>query len=255
MQDGTMPYYLEHLVDCVNRMLYYRDVSSYVAHNRANSGVSTLDKGNNRIIEGNIGCLIFTSGDISYGVEWVAASFNLKTYLKEVLESEGSYVLIEPQGKCIHSHINVCGEDLSFPPMFRASHNDRTHDSEYLLLNFLGYLIVQGTLPASGRLSLITERIPCESCTAVLCSFAKQFTGITLDVFYMHDTQDRQPGAFLKSIAEHDIRLIKVAFHTVVNAVEISENPRITVGSAAREQGKMFGGAPNQILQAIRPSS
>lgn len=255
MQDQNEPYYLAHLVDCVNRMLRFRDVSAYLAHNRANSGACTLDKGNNRIIEGNIGCLILTSGSHSYGVEWVAASFNLKSYLKEVLESEGSYVLIEPQGKCIRSHIKKSDDTSSFSPLFPAMEDDRTHDSEYLLLNFLGRAIEEKRVPATGRLSLITERIPCESCSAVMCAFLGRFSDITLDVFYLHDTQDRYPEDFLNSMSQHDVRVIKVAFHTVVDLIEIRENPRVTIGPRAREQGKMFGGSPNQILQAVSPST
>ena len=254
MQDNNKPYYLAHLVDCVNRMLRFRDVNNYLAHNRANSGASRLDKANNRIIEGNIGCLILSSGNHSHGVEWVAASFNMKDYLKEVLASEGSYVLIEPQGKCIRSHIKAGDEASSFPPLFPALEDDRTHDSEYLLLNFLGHAIEQGRVPGTGRLSLITERIPCESCSAVMCGFLARFNQITLDVFYLHDTQDRQPEAFLNSLDQHDVRLIKVAFHTAVDLLEVRENPRVTIGPRAREQIKMFGGSPNQILQAVRPS-
>ncbi|MEN5002986.1 deaminase domain-containing protein [Stenotrophomonas indicatrix] len=255
MFDNNKPYYLEHLVDCVNRLLYFRDVGAYLAHNRANSGAATLDKGNNRIIEGNIGCLIFTSGKHSYGVEWVAASFNLKDYLKEVLRSEGSYVLIEPQGKCIRSHIKSGDETSSFHPLFPAMGDDRMHDSEYLLLNFLGRAIEEKRVPTTGRLSLITERIPCESCSAVIRAFLGKFGGITLDVFYLHDTQDRYPEDFLKSVSQCDVRLIKVAFHTTVDFIEIRENPWLTIDPKAREQVKMFGGAPNQILQAVRPST
>lgn len=255
MLDNNKPYYMEHLVDCVNRMLHFRDVSTYLAHNRANSGASTLDKGNNRIIEGNIGCLILTSGIQSYGVEWVAASFNLKNYLKELLKSEGSYVLIEPEGKCIRSHIKTGDETSSFPPLFPAMEDDKTHDSEYLLLNFLGRAIEEEMVPATGRLSLITERIPCESCSAVICGFLDRFSEITLDVFYLHDTQDRYPENFLNSVSRYDVRLIKVAFHTTVDLIEVRENPRVTITPKAREQIRMFGGSPNQILQAVRPST
>ncbi|WP_187425954.1 hypothetical protein [Bacillus subtilis] len=53
---------------------------------------------------------------------------------------------------------------------------------------------------------------------------------------------------------QHDVRLIKVAFHTAVDLLEVRENPRVTIGPRAREQIKMFGGSPNQILQAVRPS-
>jgi len=252
MQTQNKPYYLEHLISCTNRMLYYRDVSTYLAHNRTNSGESTLDKANNKLIDGNIGCLIFTSGDRSYGIEWVAASFNAKKYLAEVHQSEGGYVLIEPQGNDIRCRIGD-SQSVDFPPLFSASQLDRTHDSEYLLLNFLGWRISSGKLPNSGRLSLITERIPCSSCTAVICKFVDMFKDVTLDIFYMHDTTNCTSESFFSSIAERDIRLLKVAFHTVVDLIEVIKNPRITLSSRAREQGKMFGGAPNQILQAVMP--
>lgn len=258
MLNNDKPYYLEHLVDCVNRMLHFRDVGAHLAHNRANSGASTLDKGNNRIIEGNIACLVLTSGLQSYGVEWVGASFNLKEYLKELLKSDGGYLLIEPQGKCIHSHIKTGDKNSKIPPfspLFPAMEDDRTHDSEYLLLNFLGHAIGNNCVPATGRLSLITERIPCESCTAVICQFLKTFCDITLDVFYLYDTHDRYPASFLNSVSAYDVQLFKVAFHTVVDLVKVHENPRVTLKPRAREQVRMFGGSPNQILQAVRPGT
>lgn len=255
MQDQNEPYYLAHLISCTNRMLYYRDISTYLTQNKANPGNETTDKANGTIIDGNIGCLILTSGENSYGVEWVAASFKANAYLKEVRAAESSYVLIEPTDKnLICCHINVKKKIAEFSPLFPARHMSRTHDCEYLLLNFLGHLIILGQVPNSGRLSLITERIPCESCAGIMCDFADRFRGITLDLFYMHDTTERQPESFFSDIGKRDIRLIKVAYRIVVDLVEVTENPRLTVHSIAREQGKMFGGSPNQVLQAVRPS-
>lgn len=263
MQHEQRPYYLEHLIDCLNRMMFYRGVSIYAAQNRSNLGDKTNDKASNKIITGNLGCLVFQTEEHCFAAEWIAASFKAKDYVREVQDAEEGCILIEPakENTLVATYYppSSSGEDdkswnIEFAQSFSADHTDRRHDSEYLLLNFFDYLATCNKVPKRGRLSLISERLPCPSCTCVIKQFIQKYPEITVDVFYMHDTQDRFPNDFLSQMDTHDVQTIKIAFQTVAHLVKVTGNMRITVSPQAREQRKMFGGPPNQIIQSIKPS-
>jgi hypothetical protein len=263
MQHEQRPYYLEHLIDCLNRMMFYRGVSTYAAQNRSNAGDKAYDKASNKIISGNLGCLVFQTDEHCFGADWIAASFKAIDYVKEVQNAEESCLLIEPANEntlvaTYHPPSSSKEGDkpwnIEFTQSFPADHSDRRHDSEYLLLNYFDYLSANGQIPKEGRLSLISERLPCQSCTSVIKQFIQKYPRITVDVFYMHDTQDRFPNDFLSQMGSHDIRTIKIAFETIVHLVNVTGNMRVTVSPQAREQKKMFGGPPNQINQTIDPS-
>lgn len=283
------PYYFDHLVGCVKRMLNLRDVSAYLAQNnekskigkRTKGKIKTNDTANNEIIPGNIARLVLTSGSKSYGVEWVGLSPAASSYVKELRKSREPYVSLSIKGKEIAWSVHECEKvgcgglrcepekvcdpkcgqlecrDTTggkFEPSFSALNSDRESDSEYLLLNFLAHAIDDHSLPPTGALSIISERIPCASCTSVIDQFLKKFPEITLGIFYMHDTANRVPSDFLEEVGDHKICLFKIAIHITTSVISVHGDPKVIIGDMAREQSRMFGGAPNQLHQAIAPS-
>ena len=70
MDELRRPYYLESLIDALNRALFYRGASTYAAQNRSNTGELIHDIANNKIICGNLAFLVLQLEDKSYCVEW-----------------------------------------------------------------------------------------------------------------------------------------------------------------------------------------
>lgn len=70
-------------------------------------------------------------------------------------------------------------------------------DSEYLLLNGLAYILNQHKVD-TGNVYLMTERIPCRSCTQVINGFSEMFPKILVNIIYLGDSGSRNAKHFLK---------------------------------------------------------
>lgn len=260
--ESQVPQYLNHLIQCADRMLYWRDVSAYFAENQADRG-DGHDAAHSSYLQGNIACLVLTSGARSYGVEWVGASFKAQKYLKDLRTAKEPYTIVQAEGaKIAFEHVDsqnpaAVPQRHVVEPLYRASDDliRRDSDSEYLLLNLLAHFMKIGEIPRTGRLSLLTERIPCKSCTSVIARFAAEHPEITIDVYYMYDTKDIEPSDFFDGVGDLDIGLYRVAYHVQIQTVKTSRNSRVNIASRAREQIRMFGGSPNQIISSIAPAS
>lgn len=291
---GARPLYIDFLAESLAHMLMFRSGAeyalqnaSYMAQRRAEkknqqaaptdkaSRIELLDIANGSLIEGNLAKIVLTCNKKSWGVDWIAPSFTIKQSVLAALTSEQSQVVLTSDDGSIkvnatqYVHCTNSGGGLervelehSFSPQLAADcneHENRTHDSEHLLLNFLDYLISNNEItPENGEqgfLSLVSERIPCSSCTRNIKEFLSRHDWITLRLFYFYDTKDRGPQQFLQECTDHGISAIeKIALSTTAHIVSVDENPHLVLSQKVVEQQRMFGGAPNQVIAAIKPN-
>jgi hypothetical protein len=238
--------------------------------------IAPLDVADGSLIKGNLAKIVLTCDNKSWGVDWIAPSFKIRKNLLKACTSDRSQIVLTADHGLITVHATQCmdrsalGGDKwhdeewedSFAPVFKADcdrDNDRTHDSEHLLLNYLNHLIGKGDIEqqngAQGFLSLVSERIPCSSCTRNIGDFLNRHNWINLRLFYFHDTKDRGPQQFLDECTDHRISTIeKIALSSAVHVVRVDGNPQVVLHERVVEQQKMFGGAPNQIISALKPS-
>ncbi|WP_458022569.1 deaminase domain-containing protein [Kosakonia sp. BK9b] len=73
---------------------------------------------------------------------------------------------------------------------FYSGENNRLHDSERILFNVL-HQVITDNLFIFDTVLMITERIPCESCTNILIDFAKSHK-VNINIVYWIDTGKSQ---------------------------------------------------------------
>lgn len=156
-------------------------------------------------LPGNLARIYFDGDPPIDTVAWCAPSSRISSIYKE-WSTNPSYQerVLAPIG---HDHIYQTLDDLeahAFSPRFPAARG-RESDSEYLLINALANEL--GGLDAHGSLYLMSERIPCSSCTAVLVSFAVAYPKIELHVLFMFHTHERSHTDFLLEAASIGHRL------------------------------------------------
>jgi hypothetical protein len=282
------PFYINFLAESVEHMLVFRNGAEYAMQNASylsqrcadekrsgNEGaIPLLDVANGSLIKGNLAKMVLTCDEKSWGVDWIAPSFHMKKIVMKALTSERSQIVLTAENGLIKvtatqyvDHSTSCGEQwqskdwtYSFSPVFTAvcdEHHDRTHDSEHLLLNYLHHLIVNGQIKqeneAPGFLTIVSERIPCSSCTKNISDFLESHSWINLRLYYFHDTTDRGPQQFLDECKDQRISEIeKIALSSIIHVVSVNNNPHIRLTERVVEQQKMFGGAPNQIMSSVK---
>lgn len=276
---GHRPYYLDFLANAVNHLLIVRNNAEYALHNVAKvAAPRMLNVAKGSILQGNLAKLALSCDTMTWGVDWIAPSFKIKDALLKSTTSERSQVVLTVKGEKIRvqtieiDYLKKPGTEemiekeregtYRFAPSFHATCNgddDRRHDSEHLLLNYLQHLIdnkkIQQQNSANGFLSIISERIPCSSCTNTIRGFLDQNSWINLRLFYFYDTKDRGVRDFLTESGTKQIATIsKIALSPTVHLIRVENDARIVLDETAREQHKMFGGAPNQIVSMVDPS-
>lgn len=295
---GHRPYYLDFLANAVNHLLIVRSNAEYALHNvakvalgaskddaapemkkkgRINHAPRMLDVAKGSILHGNLAKLALSCDNSTWGVDWIAPSFKIRDALLKSTTSARSQVVLTAEGETINvqtieiDNLKEPGTDemiettrigaYQFDTIFHATCNDddRRHDSEHLLLNYLQHLInnkkIQQKNCANGFLSIISERIPCSSCTNTIRDFLARNSWINLRLFYFHDTENRGASDFLTESGNKQIVAInKIALSSTVHVIPVENDARIVLGETVREQYKMFGGAPNQIVSMVNPS-
>lgn len=138
---------------------------------------------------GNLGNFSFVSEGKSYGEAIIASSAKTKYALEEYYEQEGITAVVVKALKdgCLwyeDPRLPAPDNGVVVPIEYQS---DKTHDSEYILLNLLHHELTQNNI-RNGTLQLITERIPCQSCTDVILAFHKGHKDIDIAVYYFVDT-------------------------------------------------------------------
>lgn len=140
---------------------------------------------------GNIARISFrtTEGE-TLGADWIGASAEARKAVHKYIQD------FEPSTKLVVSYRDGTFEFDApspskpfkpFKPRHPSTQTDRFRDSEYALLNMLSEWLFNRQKPA-GHLLLITERIPCASCTSVLTHFLQVHTNVTATVHFLFDT-------------------------------------------------------------------
>ena len=115
-------------------------------------------------------------------------------------------VVMLPTKKQIRAASNF-GEKV-FPPFFKTT--GRRHDSEYLLFNYLDNFLQYVPTSIGGEIVLVSERVPCFSCSNVIFRFAKKYCNLKISVIYFYETEGRDPRSLVE-LFSCDVRLYKFA--------------------------------------------
>jgi The BURPS668_1122 family of deaminases len=159
---------------------------------------------------GNIGKLVFAHENDSLGLNWIAASPNANLQI----ECDVGEVAVELRhlgdGRIVGTPTtNVEPKGLMAEAAYQADPG-RWMDSEYMLITFLRRVLrLKGF--ESGHLYLITERIPCKSCTSVIDQFLGEFPAVRCSIFYCWDSYNRGNEEFLA-----DPRVLDVELHKLI---------------------------------------
>lgn len=139
-------------------------------------------------ILGNIARMSFRSVEgETLGENWIGASAEARKVVREYINDH------EPNSQLVVSYrdgrfeFDAPGTSNPLKPHHSPTQTDRLRDSEYALLNMLSEWLSSKQNPA-GHLLLITERIPCASCTSVLTQFLQKHEKVTARVHFLFDT-------------------------------------------------------------------
>lgn len=153
---------------------------------------------------GNLAALVYRGTDgCVIGHDWIAPSFTMRDTVESGLSATGDICLQLDRKPGTRGALNMIWTQTDTKPSplparfrlawrFRAPLGEpgffpcqgRDHDSEFLLLSTLDKFLDR---TARGTLYLLTERIPCCSCTAVIVEFAKKYPGIALQLAYLYE--------------------------------------------------------------------
>lgn len=153
---------------------------------------------------GNLAALVYRSVDGRViGHDWIAPSYTMRGMAEAGLSATGDICLQldrKPGTQGVLSMIwtQTDTKPSPLPARFRFTWRfqaplgapgfspcqGRDHDSEFLLLSTLDKFLDR---TASGTVYLLTERIPCCSCTAVIVEFARKYPGIALQLAYLYE--------------------------------------------------------------------
>jgi chorismate mutase len=176
------------LVDAFNDILQLRDEDDYVCVPFATSS-GTIHKVVSEDLLGNLGNFRFLSGTDVLGCGIIASSAKTKNELEDYYKRQGISAIVVKALACgrvwyydpqLPENNNLVVLDVEYPAR-------KNHDSEYILLNLIHHdLKVRGI--DSGLLQLISERIPCASCTDVIARFKADHPNIEVEIYYFMDT-------------------------------------------------------------------
>lgn len=206
-------------------------------------------------LDGNLGRMAFTIGDSLElrGLDSIAPS--TKVAVRSMVNSEAlgaNTTIICPTRKSTKIRIiRNRKEELVFSPFF--SSKKRRHDSEYLLMNYLGLQLESYPEDIYGEVILMTERIPCEHCFSVIREFAKKRQQFICNVVFLYETEGRNPASLITIDLPVNVRLYKAALALKgadVTRIEKSA-PRHALNSRVLEQAERMDSSAHVSSRAI----
>jgi hypothetical protein len=188
---------------CVNHFLEYRVHQAYYFHRHFGEDARAIDPVNNRDLPGNLGACVQLLDDKVVGNSLIAPSGKLQSAIRDmqrdafyagtpirssvagVLEDDGNMHLgkyaIWLSGYDPNGVVQFFGATLSANPV------SRRRDSEWILLNICDDLLSHDPTQFN-TIVLVTERIPCASCTGVIVNFLQRHAEVRLVIAFLYDT-------------------------------------------------------------------
>jgi hypothetical protein len=104
-----------------------------------------------------------------------------------------------------------------------------------------------------GQLTMITERIPCISCTNVIAQFMDRYPGIAVTIGYLFDyeTENRAHCCFLNDLPERDVQLVKLLQSDLLTHHFLSVDRGSPLMAAHHHSPKAFGRLPDGSHGAV----
>ena len=194
---------MQSLIDCAEHFKLYRGIESQELSRQRMPDCDGIDPADGKILQGNLGtCALLNSNGLIMN-SLIAPSFTISHDLREYQRDqwfEGREIsssiasLIESDAPEPPTKIWVSGSAPNSPvAVFDASilatKPMREADSEWILLNVVNDLLERDKAIEVDTVVLMTERIPCESCTAVILEFLKRHLEIRVIVAFWHGTK------------------------------------------------------------------
>lgn len=228
MDNQFTPLSYQGLIDCFNLFSHYRELEKYcITHlsgEYRNNQVFHPANGNKLI--GNLAtCVLINPSTKSIlSNTLIAPSFQLSSEVREK-QREMNFSEGAPQSRIaskIHTELDDDGEIVDSGMIWisrsenmdeadliheeiRCAIPDQSSDSEHILLNIIDHGITTKKLPNDLQVVLVTERIPCCSCTHTIAQFLKKHPQAKLIVGHTFDTQkgelERQRDHFYSDLS------------------------------------------------------
>ncbi len=203
------------LIDCFNLFSYYRELEKYCITNFSGEYRNNQEfhPANGNDVIGNLATcvLINPSTKAILSNTLIAPSFQVSSEVREK-QREMNFSEGAPQSRIaskIHTELDGCGQIVDTGTIWisRSENMDdadliyeqipceapnQSSDSEHILLNIIDHGITTKELPSDLLIVLVTERIPCCSCTKTIAQFLNKHLETNLIVGYTFDTQKQK---------------------------------------------------------------
>jgi hypothetical protein len=228
---------IQYLIDVIERARTYREENTYLNVSFAlprSSGHQHSDG-----LVGNLGAILFRSSNgTTLGGNWIAASSKLRKTIRSQAFSRGDVaVSYNGLGKVAMWSTQKHSTIMSAPLV--ATNPKHKNDSEHVLLNALHSRLRTCGLDA-GSVLLLTERLPCASCTDVIIEFVKRNPAVKLSVAYISDYVNKQ------------LSRSHVDFHQQLLQSKVFDVPLVKVDQASRDDWEFSMIPSSAVLHGCR---
>ncbi|CAM3652313.1 putative deaminase of polymorphic toxin system [Rahnella sp. BIGb0236] len=200
--------YAQHqeLINCFNHLLEYRTHPIYLKHQLEAQRKGDEHFADNKYLSGNLATCSLMQGDHIVSNGLIAASINFASEMRNAQRNayfDGNIIpsniasLIgtgEPSAKLWHEETDKIWVSEPYPNShFYAvdirypGQPDRVHDGERILVNVFQELLDNRHLNFNTVI-MITERIPCESCTGIISDFLSKNKNVKMLLAYWFST-------------------------------------------------------------------
>lgn len=196
MNNPRSDFETQAVIKLMNRMLELREPGDHEGLGSEGNGDSVPVASE---LFGNLGNLVFLHGGTAYGEGWIASSlkskYELADYFKRI-EVKPVQLSATKCGTPFWKSLDDPDSVHIFQPRYKTAIK-KSHDSEYLLINFLAEAMSEMKVN-EGTLYLLTERIPCAHCTRVIKQFKEDFSRVEVCVMYFLNTQTTDKNGKVK---------------------------------------------------------
>lgn len=228
---------IRYLRDVIERARTYRDQDTYLDLSLALPRPSGHHHSDG--LYGNLGAILFRSADGTVlGHNWVAASSKLRRSTRAQAFGRGD-VVINYHGLAKVALWSAPKQSTIVNAPLAPTDPAHKNDTEHVLLNALHSRLRYCGLGAGSAL-LLTERIPCASCTDVIIEFVDKNPAVRLKVAYMFDYVNEKLS---RSHVEFRAQLLRAGVAGV---------PLVKVDQAERDRWEYSLIPPSAVLLGCR---